>query len=102
MAPLLYPGQSIVRKKLKYIDTNEELASLAFLQPVVCVHIPGSGRSQARATQIFPERTKWKSIMVLEDKQRQLALSCVAQAQFSSPRHAWIMFGQFVKGKKYK
>lgn len=37
--------------------------------------------------------------MILEDKQRQLVLDRVAQAQFSSPRRARIMFGQFVKGK---
>lgn len=49
MAPLLYPGQNIVRKKLKYINTNEELADLAFLQPAVCVHIPGSGHSRAQS-----------------------------------------------------
>jgi len=48
MAPLLYSGQNIVRKKLKCITTNEELADLAFLQPVVCIHIPGSDRSWAR------------------------------------------------------
>lgn len=48
MAPLLYPGPNIIRKKLNYIDKNEELASLAFLQPVGCVHVPGSGHSQAQ------------------------------------------------------
>lgn len=47
MAALLYLGQYIVKKKLKYINTNEELANLAFLQPVVCVHVLGSGHSQA-------------------------------------------------------
>lgn len=36
--------------------------------------------------------------MVLEDKQRQLVLSCIAQAQLSSPGHAQIMFGHLVKG----
>lgn len=101
MALLLYPGQNIIRKKLNCIDTNEKLASLAFLQPVGCVHIPGSGHSQAQwgATQIFPKCTEWKSTMVLEDKQRQLVLSCIAQAQLSSPRHAQIMFEHLVKGK---
>lgn len=102
MAPLLYPGQNIVRKKLKYINTNEELAGLAFFQPMVCIDILGSGHSQAQegATQIFPECTKWRRIMVLEDKQRQLVLSRIAQGQLSSPRHARIMFGLFVKGKE--
>lgn len=37
--------------------------------------------------------------MVLEDKQRQLVLSCIAQAQLSSPSQAQIMFGHLVKGK---
>lgn len=32
--------------------------------------------------------------MVLEDKERQLVLSRIAQGQLSSPRHARIMFGQ--------
>lgn len=79
MAPLLYLGQYIVRKKLKYIDTNEELAYLAFLQPMVSVHILGSGHSQARYAgyQIFPDHAE-RSIMVLEDKQRQLVLGNVA------------------------
>lgn len=56
-------------------------------------------RHAGGATQIFPECTEWRSIMILEDKQRQLVLDRVAQAQLSSPRRAWIMFGQFVKGK---
>lgn len=101
MAPLLYPGQNVVRKKLKYFDTNEELVDLASLQPTVCMRIPGSGHSRAQsgATQIFPERTECGIVIVLEDKQRQLALGHIAQTHLSSPGHARIMLGQFVKGK---
>ena len=60
---------------------------------------PFLGIGGGGATQIFPEHTKWRRIMVLEDK-RQLALGRVAQAQLSSQRRVQIMFGHFVKGKE--
>jgi len=40
--------------------------------------------------------------MALEDKQKQLALSHIAQTPLSSVKHAWIMSGQFTKEKRKK